>query len=182
MSANASLRPPLGLTIAWLVLLGLFLSAFAAALASMYEGWQSHSWQEVPGRITDQHSERARSKRGQTNQQRRDRAVYLHLAYSYQVDGVDYEGDRIEPGTFGMISAANQRAYADRFPVGSEVSVYVDPQDPQRAVLVRGWSFVTTFLCAISAFLGVGSWIIHVLRKHWRQAPTPQAARRGRLP
>ncbi len=159
---------PLGGATAALILVGLLcaLCVFGAAL-SIYQTQRSHDFVKVQGRIVDEEYGRARDKTGESQRERRQRrnTVYFNVRYIYTVDGVEYEGNRIQPGTFGMISAANKRNFAERFTTGKDVPVYVDPADPRTAVLVRGWSSVTTMLSVLSAFFAVALWILWVVRK-----------------
>ncbi len=67
-------------------------------------------------------------------------AGYYHVPrvhYSYAVAGQQYEGDVICPGIeqFGLGTALQAHARADRYPVGASVSVHYDPADPRVALL-----------------------------------------------
>jgi hypothetical protein len=60
------------------------------------------------------------------------------VKYTYQAIGQEYEGDKLGFGfqqSFGSQSKA-QAALA-RFPVGAQVTVYYDPNNPAEAVLER---------------------------------------------
>jgi hypothetical protein len=61
------------------------------------------------------------------------------VEYTYEVDGVAYRGGKI---AFGPLIQFNWRGPAARavarYPVGSVVTVYVDPANPRRASLQPG--------------------------------------------
>ncbi|MBU1662097.1 MAG: DUF3592 domain-containing protein [Chloroflexi bacterium] len=74
-------------------------------------------------------------------------SYYPSVEYEYQVGGQTYTGKRI---AFGGIKGhgSESKAAADlaRFPTGSQVTVYYNPEKPKEAVLerraggfVRGW-------------------------------------------
>ena len=61
------------------------------------------------------------------------------VIYSYQVDGRPYQAHRVragdETGQIKVIGDAS--SMLDRYPVGSNVTVYYDPDDPANAALER---------------------------------------------
>lgn len=60
------------------------------------------------------------------------------VRYSYQVEGVSYTADRIDFGakrSYGSRSSANN--YLNDYPVGKQVEVFYNPDNPNQAVLVR---------------------------------------------
>lgn len=66
-------------------------------------------------------------------------AYYPVIRYQYVVAGQEYQGERrllINVGVGGTLRGLAQRVI-DRYPVGSEVTVFHDPQDPGAAVLER---------------------------------------------
>jgi hypothetical protein len=81
-------------------------------------------WREVPGTIL-------------RSEVRFDWEDYRPVVeYQYEVDGVSYRGDTIVVGpliTFNWKGPATR--LIERFPVGTAVTVYVDPANPRRASL-----------------------------------------------
>jgi hypothetical protein len=61
------------------------------------------------------------------------------VIYSYQVDGRPYQSHRVragdETGQIKVIGDAS--SMLERYPVGSNVTVYYDPDDPANAALER---------------------------------------------
>ncbi len=76
------------------------------------------------------------------------------IGYTYEVDGKTLVGEGIHfsDSSFSMPHQA-ERVLA-RFPVGSDVSVYYDPADPGRSVLVRGISGIGIFFLLALINLG----------------------------
>ena len=66
-------------------------------------------------------------------------AYYPVISYQYEVAGKEYQGKRrtlVNVGVGGVLRGAAQQVVA-RYPVGSEVTVFYDPEDPGEAVLER---------------------------------------------
>lgn len=107
----------------------------------------SMGWEQVPGTIVSSEVEDAWDTTGER---------YIgRVAYTYEIDGVTYEGDELD--LRGAIFVRN-RDDAERrlipYPVGASVMVYVDPDDPTRAVLNR------SLPDAIWAFAGLGGILV----------------------
>lgn len=139
-----------------LALFVLFLAPLVFGCLSAYQAWQSRSFVGVDGRIVETHvdtvHERRHSRQSHTP---RSSSKFLHVTYVYSVDGREYEGTRIEAGTFGLASGDSVRRYADKLKEDAAVTVYVDPKNPEVAVLERGFSSVAKFLFFMCGFLGV---------------------------
>jgi hypothetical protein len=67
-----------------------------------------------------------------------DITYYPRVVYSYEVAGQPYSSHRV---TFGAIRPSKQAAAAEkaleRYPVGSQVTVYYNPAQPSETVLER---------------------------------------------
>lgn len=59
------------------------------------------------------------------------------VAYTYNVEGLEYHGDQIGFGKFEFSSAKKANAIVNHYPVGESVNVFFNPLDPQEAVLER---------------------------------------------
>jgi hypothetical protein len=112
--------------VAWIGVL-VTLGGLAAAIWGAFDiaaGLTSSSWEPVPGRISE----------SQTviipNAYHESETPIVR--YTYRVEGRQYEGKRV---TFGRMAPADQ---IRQFPPGKPVAVYVDPEDPSDAVLIRG--------------------------------------------
>ncbi len=62
-------------------------------------------------------------------------AYYPVVHYSYQVGGQPFEGYRIAPG--GEVGGVGAGKVAARYPVGSHVKVFYNPQKPAEAFLEK---------------------------------------------
>lgn len=76
----------------------------------------------------------------------------LTLAYRYTVDGVPFEGHKLEPWDFGLPGQAKMREVA-ALGAGGTHRVSYDPQDPRRAYLKAGPSTTSLTLLMIGAVL-----------------------------
>jgi hypothetical protein len=88
------------------------------------------------------------------------------IVYRYEVHGVTYENDRV---AFGQVVGASGTGWAekqvDRYPVGSQITVYYDPNDPANSVLKRGfsWSVAILWMVIIVLLLVLGAIVVMIL-------------------
>jgi hypothetical protein len=73
------------------------------------------------------------------------------VAYTFSTGDHSYTGHRVS--FFDNNTYKGARSYAQRFPVGTEVPVYFDPQNPTKSVLLAEVSWVAWVLVGISLFL-----------------------------
>ena len=68
----------------------------------------------------------------------------LRIEYEYGYENETYSGDMIShslhSSTYDAADCGSGRRNADDYPPGEPITVYVDPNDPNRAVLLTGWS------------------------------------------
>lgn len=64
-----------------------------------------------------------------------------YIRYQFDYGGEVWVGTGIEISTSGRISISDFETVCGRFPVGARVPVFVDPKDPSRCFLYRGFSF-----------------------------------------
>ena len=80
-----------------------------------------------------------------------DSGWYAKIIYRYEVGGRVYENSRIAVAVeYGDHSFQANERLAARFPVGAQVSVYYDPQNPADSALIKGdpnSSSPSLFLC-----------------------------------
>jgi hypothetical protein len=89
----------------------------------------------------------------------------LALAYRYTVDGVPFEGHKLEPWDFGLPGQAKMNAVA-ALGAGAQHPVSYDPQDPRRAYLKAGPSTTSLTLLTIGGVLmAVGFFIGRMQRR-----------------
>ena len=112
--------------VAWIGVL-VTLGGLAAAIwgtLDIASGLTSSSWEPVPGRISESQTVMI------PNAYHESETPIVR--YTYRVDGRQYAGKRV---TFGRMAPADQ---VRQFAPGQPVAVYVDPEDPFNAVLIRG--------------------------------------------
>jgi hypothetical protein len=114
------------------VFLGIFLGVIPFLIGIYYiafYGYPSTNWPSTPGNIVGT----VRTKRG------------AEIEYAYSVNNVTYKSTRLNSGIISQ-----PRKAIDTYPVGTEVSVYYDPNVPSRAVIEPGISLSTYILTGAS--------------------------------
>ncbi|MCK6538670.1 MAG: DUF3592 domain-containing protein [Anaerolineales bacterium] len=84
-------------------------------------------WHSTIGTVLNSHLERRSSDDGSTN--------YPVVQYSYQVGGQTYQSAKLAPGP--EVGGTGAGRVVARYPVGAQVMVFYDPQNPSDAVLER---------------------------------------------
>lgn len=94
------------------------------------------------------------------------------VEYDYEINGQSYQGDRYSYFSFSTSSRDHAQDIVDRYPVGREITVHYDPDEPEDSVLETGAAsfptlailFLTPFHCIGIGFLGGG--LAEVVRRH----------------
>jgi hypothetical protein len=104
---------------------GIFLGIILSTQRKMnaIQGWSS-----TMGTVNNSYLERRRSSKGGS-------VNYPVVQYSYQVGGQPYHGSKIAPGM--AVGGTGAGRVVERYPVGAQVMVFYDPQNPSDAVLER---------------------------------------------
>ena len=65
--------------------------------------------------------------------------VSPHIVYQYNVYSNEYSNSQIKVGDTFISSYTSRQSYdtVDKYPVGAEVTVYYDPENPQQSALER---------------------------------------------
>jgi len=65
--------------------------------------------------------------------------VSPHIVFKYEAYGRAYTGSQIKAGDVYWASYTSRASYdtVDKYPVGSDVTVYYDPENPQQSALER---------------------------------------------
>jgi hypothetical protein len=115
----------------------------------------TRNWPAVEGVITKSDTRSQRSPGGSGAP-----TTIADVWYNYVVDGIEYHNDTISLSQYGSGSASHAVEEAHRYPVGSRVMVYYNPENPHDAVLEHKtpWIFIGLFagLGAILIFIGIG--------------------------
>ena|SRR2546421_3002460 len=89
----------------------------------------------------------------------KQRSYELRVAYTYEVAGREWHGNRVAFGHEPFGSYGDVQPRMERYVEGTEVTVYYDPADPSQAVLERGAASATWFAIALGIVLlvvGIG--------------------------
>lgn len=88
---------------------------------------------------------------------------YPVVQYSYQVGGQTYQGQKIAPGP--EVGGSGASAVIARYPIGAQVTVYYDPQNPADAVLEQKapaqwilWLVLGIFDCVLCSTAPLALW------------------------
>ncbi|MFW6201343.1 MAG: DUF3592 domain-containing protein [Gemmatimonadota bacterium] len=133
--------------------MGVVLLGFAAWW--IVPAWDSLDWTPVEGTIVSSEVDREIRTRRRSGGGRTSHTVWIRRAdYEYEVDGRVFRGDRVSFEIEGTTNRDSARAWVDRHPAGTPVTVLVDPDDPTASVLERGdgrlyWFFLGFGVCVI---------------------------------
>ena len=86
---------------------------------------------------------------------------WLHIDYSYTIDGVDYNGSR-----YSFLSDSNDDT--DDYPPGKEIIVYVNPDDNTESVMIRGFEGVLIEMLKGLSFLVLIASILTAVLILWK--------------
>ncbi|MBK7878771.1 MAG: DUF3592 domain-containing protein [Planctomycetes bacterium] len=137
-------------------LVGLLVLVFGTLLPLIKQGESEH-WIARPCTILEASTERHTSGKGH--------GTYgAHVSYRYELAGVEHTGTRLSFAEVHTSDPDDAREVAARYPVGTTVTCFVNPEDPTEAVLDRSASGVWLPTLVGVVFLVLGP-LIFVLRK-----------------
>ncbi|MCC5932309.1 MAG: DUF3592 domain-containing protein [Cyclobacteriaceae bacterium] len=90
----------------------------------------------------------------------REKIVFI-LLYSYEVDGIEYRSDRLNPGLFKVANNQNLEYYSKIYIPGNEVNVYYDPKNPSESALETGYHWTDWFLAVFGAFFLIFAYTLY---------------------
>jgi len=144
----------------WFSLLGLVFIAVGFGLAWYARRiWKlasaSQTWPKTTGKVLKSSVLESES----TDQQGNSVTMYhAQVAYEYEVDGMRYEGKRIQfGGPAGSGNIGKAQAITARFPLDAAVDVFYDPVNPSMCTLDRTFSYV-----GVGLMMGMGIFFILV--------------------
>ncbi len=134
---------------------------FLIGLAIMASGWmtfhksnQAANWLTTIGTITT--SEVIRSTGGKLS-------FSAHVVYQYSAQGGNHVSTRVSIAELmGIIDTGQNQAMAKvkKYPINSTVTVYYDPQNPQRAVLEKGGDASLFYLGGVFLVFALIIWFL----------------------
>ena len=99
---------------------------------------------------------------------------HAHVFYHYSLNGTTYNGDRVAYGDYGESNPAHARHIVNRYPAGSNVTVYYMQDKPEECLLEPGIQGQTWFLpCFGALFAIVGSVMLVFLPRVMRKQYDP---------
>ncbi|MDQ2692644.1 MAG: DUF3592 domain-containing protein [Chloroflexota bacterium] len=116
---------------------------------------KASTWLSTLGTVTESRIQmRSNSEGGRTS--------YPLVRYTYQVMERSYQSQKVVPGM--DVGGSGAQKVVARYPVGAQVMVYYNPEDPSEALLERGmpghikWLWIilailNVFLCGLGAAL-----------------------------
>lgn len=123
-------------------------------IRNMAQAKQSEHWLTTTGKIISSDLD------AQTNTDDEGFSTTTYIAkilFAYEISGVPYQGDCID-FDYGMRTSnlRIQQAIIERYPEGSSVTVYYDPEKPDQAVLERKVNGAFTTLVVAAIFISIG--------------------------
>jgi Protein of unknown function (DUF3592) len=135
---------------------GFGLAALLMAIGLPFVALRTARWPTTPGRIVSSGVERYID----TDADGRRTMYRATVVYAYEVNGLEYRGDRVTSG--GVMSASfpgAARRAAAKYPVGREVMVHYNPREPGDSVL-RPWSWTFVFPLLVAAAVLALAWAV----------------------
>ncbi|MCW8963467.1 MAG: DUF3592 domain-containing protein [Gammaproteobacteria bacterium] len=139
--------------------------ACESGLSSIHEGTDTETWPASSGVITASKIDtETHAYRSASNKLESSISYTPVLVYDYQVDGKMFTGTVIYK-SFAHALEFIAEGYIEQYAVGSAVTVYYNPDDPEDAVLEPGFKifshyFAFTFFGGLFALIGVGILVV----------------------
>ena len=141
---------------------GLFGGAFLLFfLAPAMKSIGALSWNAVPCTMLESRVEEHPGDDGST--------YSVEVRYRYEVEGREYTGDRYRFLGGSSSGHSGKQAVVDRLSPGTVTTCYVDPADPTKAVLHRGFQAEYLFGLIPGLFVAIGVGGIWFTRRQSRQ-------------
>ena len=130
-----------------------------AAYHTLANGWASESWPSVDGIVIESKLDSSTQSNGA---ERESTTTYFpHVTYNYTVNGDSFDGYEIAFSGYSSTDRSEVEAVLARYPVNQVVTVYYNPDKPNRSVLEPGVrAFPYGFLLGGVLFVGVGFWMM----------------------
>ncbi len=145
------------------VLLGIL--ALYVGISNVLNARESSSWPSVEGKIT---KSEVRIRVGSSGEQSVSSSATYHadIEYDYAVEGENLKGTRIAFGDLGTADPADADTIRDKYPKGTDVTVYYKPKEPQLSLLEPGLKISAWFPVFFGIpFLLVGVALLGALSK-----------------
>ena len=139
-------RGPMGFT-SGLLFLAIGVGAIVGGMYLVKVAGASKSWPSAPGVITESIVENASSRSS-------DEVSYIaKISYRYTVNDVEHWSSGVSFADLQSSSPGFVQKTVDRYPVGKEVVVFYNPEEPDKAVLESGVPWAIWFVPSIGVLL-----------------------------
>jgi len=138
----------MGASIFFLIFFAMGLVFVVLLLGHAYSVVESYGWPQRPVTITQSDFK--------TNGPDDENPYTFEVAYTYQVNGRTYRGDRYAMDFSGTDNFRDIQQAMLRFPVGAKVDAYVNPDNPSQAVLEHRTPWLAFFVVLPLVFVLIG--------------------------
>jgi len=134
---------------------------------------ESANWPYVQGEVISSEME----VRKETDDDGTSVTYSAEVLFEYEVAGTVYSANRVSFGQYSSGAPGLARKILNKYPAGTVVKVYYNPDDPEISVLEPGTTF-STYLVLIGGlvFVFFGGLFLFVVNKHWSQAEPQEQA------
>jgi hypothetical protein len=133
--------------VAYLVVIAISVVILIKFGVDILKGYKSRSWPTASGTVLDSEMEAHQSR----DEDGDIRTTYgATIQYKYIVDGQEFQGNRRTFSNVRTSSVRNTEKILERYPPGSSVDVFYDPDDPSSSVLEPGVGASTYILLAVA--------------------------------
>ena len=122
------------------------------------EALASDSWPEANGSIVTSEIRPAEGGYGTDE----DAKYIAHIVYTYEVEGIQYESDRLAIGHVAKVRT-HPDAVVRKYPAGRFVKVVYNPEQPMSAALEPGLNLATALPALLGVLLVLASFVFFVL-------------------
>jgi hypothetical protein len=135
------------------------------SLPGVFEVMKTEKWQQISCRIATSEVERIRSPDGGVVR----RPI---IRYTYEVGGEHYASDVVDVFWTPISGGMNAEKVVDVYPVDTETTCWMNPDNPQEVSLQRGWQPMH-FAALLPLLLVVPGLVIMVAALWRRRSPSP---------
>lgn len=143
-----------------LIYLALWLLTLYFMLFSIPKALKTNQWVETTANVFE--NKLVKSQRTHSRTHRQIIVYSAKVRYQYDVEGNTYQGVSQKLAKRGENGQKIHKALLDQYPVGSDLSVYYDPANPQQSSLQKGITGLHLILGAL-LFLSLGWFSLLIL-------------------
>ena len=146
-----------------IVLLAIVLFPWADA----YRQLGTYDWEEVQAKVS---ISEVREYQDCTGDGPCTTNYYSYIAYTYEVDGLSYSNDDIvlEKDWTASDGYGFSISLVDEYPYGSEITAYYNSEDPNQAVLMKGFSGVLPVIIMLLGIIALGFAAVVIFLIVWK--------------